>query len=113
MYLPYPQVCRWQNVYDAPVFVPVAVHLLERMLDLDTERRISATQALAHPYLKQYADLQDEPTALPYDQSFENYELSIPEWKRESEPSSVLVSFSLKFCQSFATLKQFQHLREL
>ncbi|KAK7102068.1 mitogen-activated protein kinase 14-like [Littorina saxatilis] len=61
---------------------PEAIHLLERMLDLDTERRISATEALAHPYLKQYADPQDEPTALPYDQSFENYELSIPEWKR-------------------------------
>ena len=61
----------------------IAVDLLERMLDLDTESRISATEALAHPYLKQYADPQDEPVAQPYDQSFENYELSIPEWKRE------------------------------
>ena len=59
------------------------MNLLERMLDLDTEGRISATEALAHPYLRQYADPQDEPTALPYDQSFENYDLSIPEWKRE------------------------------
>jgi p38 MAP kinase len=53
------------------------------MLDLDTDRRISATDALAHPYLKQYADPQDEPTALPYDQSFENYDLQIAEWKRK------------------------------
>ncbi|XP_076469740.1 mitogen-activated protein kinase 14-like [Babylonia areolata] len=60
---------------------PEAVDLLERMLDLDTERRISATEALAHPYLRQYADPLDEPTAEPYDQSFENYELTIPKWK--------------------------------
>lgn len=61
---------------------PEAIDLLERMMDLDTEHRITATEALAHPYLKQYADPQDEPTAEPYDQSFEGLELSIPEWKR-------------------------------
>lgn len=51
------------------------------MLDLDADTRITATEALAHPYLSQYADPTDEPTAEPYDQSFEDMELTIPEWK--------------------------------
>lgn len=54
---------------------------MEQMLDLDADTRITATEALAHPYLSQYADPTDEPTAEPYDQSFEDMELTIPEWK--------------------------------
>lgn len=61
--------------------LPTAIDLMERMLDLDSETRITAEQALAHPYLAQYADPSDEPTAAPFDQSFENMELSIPEWR--------------------------------
>lgn len=61
--------------------LPTAIDLMERMLDLDSETRITAEQALAHPYLAQYADPSDEPTAEPFDQSFENMELSIPEWR--------------------------------
>ncbi|WAR25802.1 MK14-like protein [Mya arenaria] len=40
-----------------------------------------AEQALAHPYLSQYADPSDEPTAPKYDESFESMEYSIPEWR--------------------------------
>jgi p38 MAP kinase len=58
-----------------------AIDLLERMLDLDADTRITAEQALAHPYLKQYADPTDEPTANKYDQTFEDLEYSIPEWR--------------------------------
>jgi len=54
------------------------------MLDLDADTRITAEQALAHPYLEQYADPSDEPTAPPYDQSFEDMELSIEKWRGES-----------------------------
>lgn len=60
---------------------PNAINLMEQMLDLDADTRITATEALAHPYLSQYADPTDEPTAEPYDQSFEDMELTIPEWK--------------------------------
>ena len=60
-----------------------AIDLLERMLDLDPDTRISAEDALAHSYLKAYADPSDEPTSEPYDQSFEDKELDIPTWKRE------------------------------
>ncbi|XP_050978649.1 LOW QUALITY PROTEIN: mitogen-activated protein kinase 14B [Labeo rohita] len=69
----------------ADVFIganPLAVDLLEKMLVLDTDKRITASQALAHPYFAQYHDPDDEPEADPYDQSFESRDLDIDEWKR-------------------------------
>jgi p38 MAP kinase len=51
------------------------------MLDLDPDRRITAEQALAHPYLQQYADPSDEPSSAPYDQSFEEQDMDIDSWK--------------------------------
>lgn len=53
------------------------------MLNLDADVRITAEQALAHPYLAQYADPSDEPVAdKQYDDSFENLDHEIPEWRR-------------------------------
>ncbi|CAL1606069.1 unnamed protein product [Knipowitschia caucasica] len=69
----------------ADVFIganPLAVDLLEKMLVLDTDQRITAAEALAHAYFCQYHDPDDEPVADPYDQSFESRELDIEEWKR-------------------------------
>ncbi|XP_071551490.1 mitogen-activated protein kinase 14-like isoform X1 [Panulirus ornatus] len=60
---------------------PLAVDLLEKMLELDSERRVTAVQALAHPYLTQYADPSDEPESEPYDQTFEDMELPTEKWK--------------------------------
>lgn len=51
------------------------------MLDLDADNRITAIEALAHPYLAEYADLTEEPTAEPFDKSFDEMELTVPEWK--------------------------------
>uniref|UniRef100_A0A8D3DQC7 mitogen-activated protein kinase n=1 Tax=Scophthalmus maximus TaxID=52904 RepID=A0A8D3DQC7_SCOMX len=56
---------------------------LYKMLVLDTDKRITASEALAHPYFSQYHDPDDEPEAEPYDQSFESRDLEIEEWKRE------------------------------
>uniref|UniRef100_T1JNQ1 mitogen-activated protein kinase n=1 Tax=Strigamia maritima TaxID=126957 RepID=T1JNQ1_STRMM len=61
---------------------PHAIDLLEKMLELDAEKRITAEQALGHPYLAKYADPNDEPISEPYDQDFEARELPVPEWKR-------------------------------
>ncbi|XP_075470253.1 mitogen-activated protein kinase 14 isoform X2 [Ascaphus truei] len=58
-----------------------SVDLLEKMLVLDTDKRITAAEALAHAYFAQYHDPDDEPVADPYDQSFESRELDIEEWK--------------------------------
>jgi len=60
----------------------VAIDLLERMLDLDPDTRITAEEALAHEYLRQYSDPSDEPVSHPYDQSFEEKDFALADWKR-------------------------------
>ncbi|NWW40623.1 MK11 kinase, partial [Panurus biarmicus] len=60
---------------------PLAVDLLEKMLILDSDKRITAAEALAHPYFVQYHDPDDEPEAELYDESIENKERTIDEWK--------------------------------
>lgn len=60
---------------------PLAVDLLEKMLILDSDKRITASAALAHPYFVQYHDPDDEPEAELYDESIENKERTIEEWK--------------------------------
>ncbi len=62
-------------------FFPSAIDLLEKTLELDSDKRITASQALAHPYLAQYADPTDEPTSPPYDQTFEDFDLPLDQWK--------------------------------
>uniref|UniRef100_A0A8C9YY63 mitogen-activated protein kinase n=1 Tax=Sander lucioperca TaxID=283035 RepID=A0A8C9YY63_SANLU len=60
---------------------PLAVDLLKRMLVLDCDGRISASEALSHPYFSQYHDPDDEPEAPPYDQTLESKDRNLEEWK--------------------------------
>jgi len=60
---------------------PMAIDLLQKMLEMDADNRINADQALLHPYLAQYADPSDEPVSLPYDQTFEDFDLPVEKWK--------------------------------
>lgn len=71
-------------LFPFPSVVLTAVDLLEKMLVLDSDKRITAAQALAHAYFAQYHDPDDEPVADPYDQSFESRDLLIDEWKSKS-----------------------------
>ncbi|XP_027200188.1 mitogen-activated protein kinase 14-like [Dermatophagoides pteronyssinus] len=65
-----------------PTANSLAINLLEKMLELDFDKRLTAEQALAHPYLADYADPSDEPTSDPFDDSFEEQNLSVMEWKK-------------------------------
>jgi len=65
----------------ASVIDDAAIDLLEKMLELDADKRITAEEALAHKYLAQYADPSDEPVSAPYDQSFEDMDLPVEKWK--------------------------------
>ncbi|KAJ6086520.1 hypothetical protein N7467_005434, partial [Penicillium canescens] len=61
---------------------PQAVDLLEKMLDIDPEKRITTTEALAHPYVLTYSDPEDEPVFdRQLDWSLLDSELSSEEWK--------------------------------
>jgi serine/threonine protein kinase len=58
--LPFKPKIPFQQLY--PSANPLALDLLEKMLEFDPARRISCNQALRHPYLAVWHDPQDEPT---------------------------------------------------
>lgn len=67
------------------------------MLVLDCDGRISASEALAHPYFSQYHDPDDEPEAPPYDQSLESKDRTLEEWKGKMADSVVIIMEELHF----------------
>lgn len=46
---------------------PLALDLIDKLLQFDPTKRITVTQALAHPYLSDYACATDEPVSKPVD----------------------------------------------
>lgn len=66
-----------------PNATPVAIDLLDRLLQLEPKKRISAEEALAHKYLSQYHDLKDEPICTPpFDFTFEKKLLTKDELRK-------------------------------
>lgn len=56
---------------------PECLDLLKRLLDFNPHTRINVNDALAHPYLTQYYDPQDEPVAeqpFRFDEEFDDYD---------------------------------------
>jgi serine/threonine protein kinase len=63
---------------------PDAIDLLKKMLVFDPEKRITVTEALAHPYMAKYHDPEDEPAGEPvsaHDFDYELYSLKTSEYK--------------------------------
>ncbi|KAI9262786.1 mitogen-activated protein kinase HOG1 [Sporodiniella umbellata] len=61
---------------------PEAIDLLEKMLTFDPSKRITAEEALSHPYLSPYHDPTDEPVSPEkFDWSFNEADLPIDTWK--------------------------------
>uniref|UniRef100_A0A8C2IIH7 mitogen-activated protein kinase n=1 Tax=Cyprinus carpio TaxID=7962 RepID=A0A8C2IIH7_CYPCA len=60
---------------------PNAIDLLEGMLVLDPEVRLTAENSLSHPYLSEFHDSENEPVSPAYDDSFESMDLAVSEWK--------------------------------
>lgn len=59
------------------------IDLLEKMLVLDGDERLTAELALEHPYFDNLRDADDLPEPTPYDDSHDNAALSLDEWKRK------------------------------
>lgn len=64
-----------------------AVCVLEKMLLLDPEQRVSASEALDLPFFGEFRDAEEETEALPYDQTMDNTDLPLDQWKRKREES--------------------------
>lgn len=62
-----------------------AVDLLEKMLVLDADARLTADGALAHSYFDGLRDPEDWPVPTSYDDSYDNATLPLEEWKREQQ----------------------------
>ncbi|KAJ6143746.1 hypothetical protein N7471_003199 [Penicillium samsonianum] len=61
---------------------PEAIHLLEKMLDIDPQKRVTAADALTHPYVSTYSDCNDEPECEEQiDWSLLDSEMTTDEWK--------------------------------
>lgn len=64
--------------------IAAATDLLEKILELDVDKRLTASQALAHPFFEPFRDPEEETEAQKFDDSFEHEKLTVDEWKRKS-----------------------------
>ncbi|KAF8394970.1 hypothetical protein HHK36_018909 [Tetracentron sinense] len=65
-----------------PHVPPVAIDLIEKMLTFDPTKRITAEEALAHPYFEELHDIADEPVCTePFSFDFEQQALGKDQMK--------------------------------
>uniref|UniRef100_A0A7N8WL28 mitogen-activated protein kinase n=1 Tax=Mastacembelus armatus TaxID=205130 RepID=A0A7N8WL28_9TELE len=64
--------------------VPPTVAVLERMLLLDPQSRITAAEALMLPYFSEFREPEEEKEAQLYDHSLDNTDRPVDQWKRHT-----------------------------
>lgn len=60
---------------------PDAIDIISKLLVYDTSKRLTAKEAIRHPYFARFHDPDDEPEAPRFDYSFEHQDYGIPQWK--------------------------------
>lgn len=60
----------------------LAIDLLDKIFQLDPDNRITSKEALEHPFFESYHDPEDEPDAEQFDDSYEEKEFAMIQWKR-------------------------------
>ncbi|KAK3544445.1 hypothetical protein QTP86_012428 [Hemibagrus guttatus] len=58
------------------------VSVMDKMLVLDPDKRVSASMALELPMFADFREPEEETEALPYDHSMDNADLPLEQWKR-------------------------------
>uniref|UniRef100_A0A8C1XHP0 mitogen-activated protein kinase n=1 Tax=Cyprinus carpio TaxID=7962 RepID=A0A8C1XHP0_CYPCA len=61
---------------------PQGINVLESMLLLDPESRITAAEGLALPFFSEFREPEEETEAPPYDHSLDEAEQSVEQWKK-------------------------------
>lgn len=80
--LPYKDPIEWEKVL--PGASPEEIDLIYRMLQWDPDKRITAEDAVEHPYFAKLHDPFDEPVTFPVDEfDFERRDVNINQLRRE------------------------------
>lgn len=67
--------------YFEEITSPEAIDFIDKMLQLDPNDRMSCEDALAHPYLRTFHDIEDEPEGEPFDDLYELQDYPVHDWK--------------------------------
>ena len=83
-------------IYLPPMILTLlAIDLLEKILDIDPQKRITAADALPHPYLSTYSDSNDEPECeKQIDWSLLDSEMTTDQWKTKMYVFSQSAAYS-------------------